>query len=50
VLKNSLFRKAVDFRVGGPELVKQEKYAWAREFVTDEPMDEFTVLKPILKT
>lgn len=50
VLKNSLFRKAVDFRVGGADFVKPEKYAWARSFVTEEPIEELTHLRPLLKS
>jgi len=48
-LKNSLFRKAVDFRVGGAEFVKPEKYDWAKDFVTEEPMEELSNLRPLLK-
>jgi hypothetical protein len=48
-LKNSLFRKAVDFRVGGAEFVKPENYDWAKDFVTEEPMPELSELRPILK-
>lgn len=49
VLKNSLFRKAVDFRVGGAEFVKQAKYEWARDFVTEDPIEELANLRPLLK-
>lgn len=49
MLKNSLFRKAVDFRVGGTDFVKPEKYDWAKEFVTEEPMEELSALRPLLK-
>lgn len=48
-MKNSLFRKAVDFRVGGPDFVKPEKYDWAKSFVTESPMEELAALRPILK-
>lgn len=49
VLKNSLFRKAVDFRIGGPDFVKPEKYDWAKAFVTEAPMEELNNLRPLLK-
>lgn len=49
VLKNSLFRKAVDFRVGGAAFVKTEKYAWAQNFVTEEPIEELANFRPLLK-
>lgn len=42
-------KKAVDFRVGGPEFVKPEKYAWAQEFVTEDPMEELANFRPLLK-
>jgi len=49
VLKNSLFRKAIDFRVGGAEFVKPEKYDWAKDFVTEDPIEELAALRPLLK-
>lgn len=49
MLKNSLFRKAVDFRVNGAEFVKPEKFDWAKDFVTEEPMPELECLRPLLK-
>jgi len=49
VLKNSLFRKAVDFRVGGVDFVKPEKYDWAKSFVTEDPIEELANLRPLLK-
>jgi hypothetical protein len=49
VLKNSLFRKAVDFRVGGADFVKPEKYDWAKDFVNEAPMEELANFRPLLK-
>jgi len=49
VLKNSLFRKAVEFRIGGPDAVKHEKYDWAKEFVTEAPNKSFEPLHGCLK-
>jgi hypothetical protein len=48
-LKNSLFKKACEFRAGGPSCVKGEKLAWAAEFVTEEASEETLNMKSIIK-
>lgn len=48
-MKNSLLRKACDFKVGGPDFCAPEKYEWAREFVTEKPNEDFKVLRTMLK-
>jgi len=48
-LKNKLVKKAVEFRVGGTDVTKAEKYEWAREFVTGKGDKKFECLIPYLR-
>lgn len=42
-------KKAVDFRVGGPDFVKPEKFDWAKSFVTEDPIEELANFRALLK-